>query len=174
MEQVNGSEAPSVCVNILALLPSSHSSSRAPIWPVHAFLWAVCSKEMKEFPPGVWDEDLLLGEVEMTQNLVQGWIYARLSSFFFLCESKVDFLGCKNEIIEEKSRRNRHGWLVPRKMSPIHVSVTLSFYVLRVRYENKLCASQVCFGNKREKEMCALSKVKTGKGKKQNEAMMLL
>lgn len=53
MQQVNGCEAPSVCVNILVVLPSFHHLSRAPVWPVHAFLWAVCSKEMKEFPPGV-------------------------------------------------------------------------------------------------------------------------
>lgn len=37
--------------------------------------------------------------------------------------------------------------------------------MLRVRYEKKLCASQVYLGNRRAKEICAWSKVETGKGK---------
>lgn len=77
----------------------------------------------------------------------------------------MDFLSCKNEIIEEKSRHDRQSWQVPRKLLPIHVPTTLSFYVLRVRYEKKMFASQVYLGNRRAIEMCAWSKVETGKGK---------
>lgn len=52
---------------------------------------------------------------------------------FHFRDSKVDSPSCNKKITEEKSRKNRHSWPVPRKMTPAPPTA-LSLYVLSVRY----------------------------------------
>lgn len=95
-------------------------------------------------------------------------------ALFYFCESKVDFLSYKKEIIEEKSRYNRQSWQVPRKTpSPLHVPITPSFYVLRVMYERNCVHPRFIWGLEEQKKYAFCPKLRLGRAK-QKEAMMLL